>query len=114
MNKEPTDVTNEVLRLVGEIITEKPQVAKAFAERLAGLLNKPTIKPFEMFGREGEAATRKNLGKLTNDQLFSIIYAYDFDADTIPLKSAKKPALIEHVVSHLKASFRENRQLVEG
>lgn len=114
MNKEPTDVINEVLRLVGEIIAEKPQVARAFAERIAGLLNKPTIKPFEMFGQEGEAATRKHLGKLTTDQLFSVIYAYDFDADTIPLKRAKKPALVEHVVSHLKAGFKENRQLAEG
>jgi hypothetical protein len=114
MNKEPTDTTNEVLRLVGEIINEKPQVAKAFAERLSGLLNKPIIKPFEMFGKEGEAATRKHLGKLGNDQLFSIIYAYDFDADAIPLKSAKKPALVDHIVSHLKASFKENRQLAEG
>lgn len=114
MNKEPADITNEVLRLVGEIINDKPQVAKAFAERLAGLLTKPTIKPFELFGKEGEGATRKHLGKLSNDQLFSIIYAYDFDADSIPLKSAKKPALVDHVVAHLKASFKENRQLAEG
>lgn len=114
MNKEPTDTTNEVLRLVGEIINDKPQLAKVFAERLAGLLSKPTIKPFEMFGKEGEVATRKHLGKLGNDQLFSIIYAYDFDADTIPLKNAKKPALVEHIVRHLKASFKENRQLAEG
>lgn len=114
MNKEPIDTTNEVLRLVGEIINDKPQVAKAFAERLAGLLTKPSIKPFELFGKDGEAATRKHLGKLGNDQLFSIIYAYDFDADVIPLKSARKPLLVDHIVSRLKTSFKENRQLTEG
>lgn len=114
MNKEPTDTIAEVLRLVGEIISEKPQVAKAFAERLTGLLNKPTVKPFEMFGKEGEATTRKHLGKLGNDQLFSIIYAYDFEVGAIPLKGAKKPLLVDHIISHLKASFKENRQLAEG
>ena len=114
MNKEPADVTNELFRLVGEIVAEKPQVAKAFAERLSGLLNKPTVNVFDVFGNNGDAATRKHLGKLGNDQIFAIIYAYDFDADTIPLRGAKKPALIDHVMKHLKAKFKENRQLTEG
>lgn len=114
MNKEPIDVANEMLRLIGEIVTERPQVAKAFAERLSGLLNKSTIKPYEIFGKEGEAATKKQLGKLGNDELFSIIYAYDFDADAIPLKTTKKAALVDHIIEHLRASFKENRQLAEG
>lgn len=114
MSKDPTDVANEVLRLVGEIVTEKPQVAKAFAERLAGLLNKPAINPFEIFGHEGEPGVRKQLGKMSNDQLFAIIYTYGFDASSIPLKSAKKPVLVEHIVDHLKADFKENRQLASG
>jgi hypothetical protein len=64
--------------------------------------------------RRARAPIRKHLGKLGNDELFSIIYAYDFDADATPLKSAKKPAHVDHIVSHLKASFKENRQLAEG
>ena len=114
MNKDPSDVAFELFRLLGEIVSEKPQVAKAFVERLAGLLNKPSLNVFELFGKEGETSTRKHLSKLGNDQLYAIIYAYDFEPDVISLKSAKKPLLVDHIVKSLKASFKENRQLAEG
>lgn len=114
MNKDSTDVATELFRLVGEIVAEKPQVAKAFAERLAGLLNKPGMNVFELFGRDGEVVTRKHLSKLGNEGLFSIIYAYDFEPEAIPFKSTKKPMLVDHIVRHLKAGFKENRQLANG
>jgi len=114
MNKQPTDIATELFRLVGEIVAEKPQVAKAFAERLSGLLNKPANNVFEVYGKEGEASTRKQLGKLGNDQLFAIIYAYDFEPADIPFKINKKSVLVDHVIKYLKAGFRENRHLAEG
>jgi hypothetical protein len=113
MNKEPTDIATEVFRLVGEIVNEKPQVARALAERLSGLLNKPAVPVFEIFGKDGESGVRKHLAKLGNDHLFRIIYAYDFEPETIPLK-AKKAVIVDHVVKHLKAAFKENRQLAAG
>jgi hypothetical protein len=114
MNREPTETTAELFRLIGEIVAEKPQVAKNLAERLAGLLNAPHINVFELYGRDGDAATRKALGKMTNDQLFSVVYHFDFDPSSIPMKAAKKAALVDHIVGHLKAQFKENRLLAQG
>ena len=114
MNKEPTETTAEIFRLISEIVAEKPQVAKHFAERLAGLLNEPPINVFELYGQDGEAATRKALGKMTNAQLFAVVYHFDFDPSSIPMKASKKPAIVNHIVDHLKAQFKENRLLASG
>jgi hypothetical protein len=114
MTKDPVVITNEILRLVGEVIADKPQIAKAFAERLTGLVTKPEINVFDIYGADGEAATRKALAKLSNGQLFAIIYHFDFDSASIPAKPARKPALIDHIAAHLKAQFNEQRLLSRG
>lgn len=111
MNQNPTNATQEIFRIVGELVAEKPAVAKAFAERLAGLLTPPSINVFELYAEQDVAATKKALGKLSVPDLFAIIYKHDFSPQEIPVKAAKKAALVQHILDHLKEEFSENSLL---